>query len=132
VSAIVCVMAVLSTFALGEAADGRVTKKDARSLVLAVLRDQGTPVNSRKFELDEQTNPYFPDLDTFYAYFDMPKRLALIGTYAVNPRTAEIWDVGMCVQPRSLSVEQLQKALRFRYRLPVDKGIESAVRYVCT
>lgn len=93
------------------------TRKDAQSLVLAALRDQGTPVNSKKFELDDGTDPYFPELYSFWAYFDMPKHLALVGAYAVDPRTAEIWDVGMCVQPRSPSVMQLQMALRSHYHL---------------
>jgi len=117
------ILSVLLTFLISAfwvaliAAEGRITRKDAKRLVLAELKAEGYDIDSPKFELNNNTDPSFAGVYAFDAYFDTPDRLAHIDAYAVDPSTGALWDLGLCTQPKTPTVRQLQEVLQHRYNL---------------
>jgi hypothetical protein len=97
-----------------------ITVSEAKSLVEAVLQDQGHNIHSSKFELDKEEDKYFPSYYQFGASYDTPDRLIRIGTYMVDRYTAEVWDVWLCGQPKSKTMLKIQKSLRLKYGLPQE------------
>jgi hypothetical protein len=53
-----------------------------------------------------------PDYYMLHAYYNEPSHLASIGSYAVNRRTADLWERLECKRLRSKGLEALQKELR--------------------
>jgi hypothetical protein len=89
----------------------------AKSIVLTYLKSQGYEVKSKHFELDSKASNNLSEYFLFYAYFDTPTRLSSIGSYAVNKRTAELWERLSCKRLSSQPLAQLQNALRGRLDL---------------
>ena len=98
--------------ALAPAAEKEISREQARELVLKALKAEGYPTNSPKFELHDRDDPYFPEFHSFSAYFDTPDRFAAIGHYAVNPKTADVWEVMGCRRLKPRAIRALQKSLR--------------------
>jgi hypothetical protein len=96
---------------------GQITREDARSLVMAALQSKSYDVKSPKLEVDEETDPNFPSFMRFGVYYNTPERLATIGVFAVNPKTADLWDTGLCKRVITKSVRRLQETLQMRYQL---------------
>jgi hypothetical protein len=84
---------------------------------MAALRSKGYDVKSPKLEVDEETDPNFPSFMDFGVYYNTPERLATIAFFAVNPKTADLWDTGLCKQVITKSVRRLQETLQMRYQL---------------
>lgn len=112
--AFICVCNVTVTLAK----EASITREEARSLVLAELERRGYHTASPKFELDDNKG-WVPGYYTFDAYFDTADRLAHIDTYSVDPRSAELWEDGLCKIIKTPSVRRLQKELRAERQLPV-------------
>jgi hypothetical protein len=117
-------LAVLFCFALclgGEtstAADShKVTVAEARQLVETGLKDKGYDVSSPQFELDEEANSFFPNFYHFGASIDSKTRFVRVGSYAVDPRTADVWDEMLCERLQSPSLAQSQARIRKKYKL---------------
>ena len=91
-----------------------ITRRQARELVLKVLEAQGTPIRSPKFDLEDSpaNEKYFPGFYSFDAYFDTASRLATIGHYDVNRRTADVWEGIGCHRLNPPAIRPLQKLLR--------------------
>lgn len=104
-----------------QGAPGRITREDARSIVLATLQARGYDIKSPKLEVDEETDPYSPDFLHFGVSYDTPDRLARVGSFAVDLKTADLWDTGLCKRVKGKNVQRLQKIFRLRYRLPTPK-----------
>jgi hypothetical protein len=100
---------------------GQITRKDARSLVIATLQARGYDIKSPKLGVEEETDPYLPNFFHFGVNFDMAERLATVGSFAVDPKSADVWDKGLCKRVRTKNVRQLQKTLRLRYQLGAAK-----------
>jgi hypothetical protein len=96
-----------------------ITRNQARQLVLKVLQAQGTPTNSPKFDLEDNTGneKYFPGFYSFDAYFETSNRLATIGHYDVNRRTADVWEGIGCHRLAAPAIKPLQRSLRKRIGL---------------
>jgi len=108
-----------------QADPGHITRDDARSLVVATLLARGYDIQSPKLEVDEEAVPSFPNFLFFGAYYDTPDRLARVGSFAVDPKTADLWDIGLCEPVKKKNVRRLQKILRLRYRLGMTRMQES-------
>ena len=91
------------------------TLKEARQLVLTLLKAQGTPVDSPHFDLEEASSA---ELYKFYAYFDTPTRLNAVGFYGVSRRTADVWELVLCTPVLSKAIAPLQRRLRKEMGLP--------------
>ncbi len=92
-----------------------VTREEARQLVLKALGGETSFTRLPKFGLDYYKDPYFPGFHFFEATWDNPRRppaSVVLGHYAVNRRTGDVWDVGLCkrLDPRAARV--LQRSLR--------------------
>jgi hypothetical protein len=120
--AIISLLFVAPMSVAAQAPQGQITREDARSLVIATLQARGYDINSPKLEVEEETDPYFPSFFHFSVYFARPERLATIGSFAVAPKTADVWDTGLCARVRTRNVRRLQKTLRLRYQLGTAQG----------
>jgi hypothetical protein len=92
-----------------------VGREEARNLVLKALEAETSFVRLPKFGLDYYTDPYFPGFHFFEATWDNPHQppaSVVLGHYAVNRRTADVWDVGLCKTLDPPVVRTRQKALR--------------------
>lgn len=96
-----------------------ITHAEARTLVLKALQAQGTPTKSPKFDLEDNTGApkYYPGFYFFDAYFNNPLVLTAIGHYAVNRRTADLWEWIGCHRLGPPAIKRLQKALRRKINL---------------
>jgi hypothetical protein len=102
---------------------GQINLEDARSLVIATLQARGYDINSAKLGVEEGKDSYFPNFYHFEVYFDTPARLAAVGFFAVDPKTADVWDKGFCKRIKSKQVRDIQKTLRLRYQLDKEHNI---------
>jgi hypothetical protein len=60
----------------------------------------------------EAVNASPPEYYMFHAYYNTPTRLNSVGAYAVNKRTADLWERLSCQRLNSPQLTQLQKDLR--------------------
>ena len=89
-----------------------ITPTQARELVLQTLQQQGFPTRASTFELDDENDKYFPHFYTFHAYSNSDTRLVSTGVFAVNKRTADVWDESVCVKINLTGIRALQTRLR--------------------
>jgi hypothetical protein len=94
---------------------------DAKLLVETALQERGFPIHSSNFELDKLDNYYYPDFFIFAAYHNTATRFAHNGSYAVNRRTAEVWDQGLCRLLATDRVRQLIIKFTNKYKLKRHK-----------
>jgi hypothetical protein len=93
-----------------------VTLEEADALVTAFLNDRGN-TKLPSFELDKHSDSYFPQFLYFEGIFDNPGGSCNLGFYAVDPKTADVWDGVYCARARSASLVKLQAAIRNRIGL---------------
>lgn len=98
-----------------------ITMNEAKELVSAMLRtDDWT--NLPGFVIaDPSIMPEFPDFYMSDPYWDNPGRSVLVGHYAVERTTADVWSFPVCGRYRSPMLTKLQQACRNRI------GMTSAV-----
>jgi hypothetical protein len=105
----------LSTFS---AADGRrtISAEEARHLVLEAL-----PLKTRqlpKFGLDQYQDPHFPQFYFFTAtWAGPPNGSAVVGNYAVDSSTGDVWSAIQCEKEDSPALRKLQKEIRLQIGL---------------
>ena len=92
---------------------------EANSLIYAFLNSSGC--TDRSCGLDEYTNSYFPQFYFFEATWDNPNGSPIIGHYAVDPRTGDVWDAIVCGRLTSPALIKLQKAVRKQIALTEEK-----------
>lgn len=90
----------------------RITRSQARDLLLRVLEKKGYPVTAKNFELDDTNDSYYPDFYSFQSYSNSESRLVSTGVFAVNNRTADVWDALPCRRLELRMIKPVQKELR--------------------
>ena len=86
-----------------------ISREQAKTVVLAYLQSKGYKTETAEFALDD--NPDEKDLPDFYlfdAYYNTRTRLTSVGAYAVDRKSAALWQRVSCEQVVSDSVVQLQ------------------------
>jgi hypothetical protein len=73
-----------------------ITRNQARELLLQALQERGYPTRASNFELDNEDDKYFPNFYAFHSYSNSKTRLVSTGIFAVNKRTADVWDEAQC------------------------------------
>jgi hypothetical protein len=88
------------------------TLKEASKLVYEVVR-----TNNPGAEVVNRPDKYDPDF--FYFEVVVPNRVAspIVGHFAVNPWTGDVWDPGSCEQVNSPSLGKIQRSLRLKLHL---------------
>jgi hypothetical protein len=111
-----------------------ITRYEARQLVLRVLEAQRTPTKSPKFDIEDNTGNerYIPGFYSFIAYFDMPARLATVGSYAVNRKTADVWEDIGCRRLGPPAIKPAQRALRMKMGLSDKEYRKLSVTAPCS
>jgi hypothetical protein len=95
------------------AATRAISRDQAKSVVLAYLQSKGYKTETAEFTLDD--NPDEKDLPEFYlfdAYYNTATRLTSVGAYAVDRKSAALWQRVSCEQVGSDSVSKLQEKYR--------------------
>lgn len=85
----------------------------ARTIVLTYLQSTGIDTKSKHFELDPApADGSGPEYYLFEAYVDTPLLLTSAGFYAVDKRTAVLWNRMTCQKMNSKPLTQLQNTLQ--------------------
>jgi hypothetical protein len=94
-----------------------VTDGEARELVIAALPSSAKHLP--KFGLEGGLDSHDPRFYVFTAYWaGAPNGSMVIGNYAVDTSTADVWDAVMaCRELRTQALRKLQKEVRSRLRL---------------
>jgi hypothetical protein len=103
-------------------ADGKrrtLTPEEGRELVYALLRPSGC--TTQTCDVKNVQNKYFPQLFLFDGFWSNPTGSPHIGGWAVDPRTADLWDANVCVEYRPTGVARLQQVLRNRIGLTEEQ-----------
>jgi hypothetical protein len=104
---------------LGSLANGRtITLSDARKLVreaLAASDSNGPSVKIERFRYN-----YAPEFYVFMAWWPNPAGSPLLGYYAVNPWTGDVWDVMGCKRISSPAIEKEKESIRRRSKLAAE------------
>ncbi len=86
-------------------------------MVYRALESQGA-TKLPKFGLEHYKNDYFPDFCFFEASADHPgPGSGVVGHYAVDRSTGDVWDGVVCRELRSPGLENLQRTVRKRIGL---------------
>jgi hypothetical protein len=94
-----------------------ITRSQARDLLLQALQKKGYPIRASNFELDDEDDKYFPNFYTFHSYSNSRSRLVSTGVFAVNNRTADVWDESLCHKIDLPEIRPLQSKLRKQIKL---------------
>ena len=92
-----------------------ISVQEARELVCAYLAPTGC--TKTKCEVLQLQDTYFPQLYFFEALFPNPTGSPHIGSWAVDPKTADLWDANICAEYSNRRVAKLQMQLRKRIGL---------------
>lgn len=91
---------------------GGISQDQAKSLVLAYLKESGVRLDAADFDLEsDPTDPEIPDFYLFSAYYNSRDSLKIIGAYAVNRRTAALWQRLNCEELKSETLDKLKDKL---------------------
>jgi hypothetical protein len=97
-------------------ANGRTISRDAANKLvreaLVALHEDGPSVKIVRFRYD-----YAPEFYSFTAMWPNPDGDPLIGYFAVNPWTGDVWDVMGCRRITSPAIEKEQESIWKRSRL---------------
>jgi hypothetical protein len=97
--------------------------------VLTFLTSQGYKTKTPKLDVEvDPADPGFPDFYMFYVHYDTATRLNSVGTYAVNRKTAALWERVGCEELKSKDLEQLQNSLRGEMGLSGADGRDSETK----
>lgn len=88
------------------------TRAQARELLFAALKARGYPTKSPSFSLEDRRDRYIPDFYAFDAYSNLRDRLVSTGHFAVNRKTADIWEDVTCKRLDIPSIKEAQEKLR--------------------
>ena len=114
-----CVYLVIASLsgplAEGEAKRLTISREESRDLVYALLEPSGC--TRRTCDIETLQDEYFPQLFLFEGLWSNPTGSPHIGAWAVDPKTADLWDANVCVEYRPTRVTVLQQRLRRRIGL---------------
>jgi len=89
-----------------------IARDEARRLLLQGLQERGYPTRAANFSLEDVDDPYFPNFYSFQSYSNLPQRFASTGVFAVNKKTADVWDSLLCKRVESRKIKSVQKKLQ--------------------
>jgi hypothetical protein len=95
------------------AAAKTISRDQAKTVVVAYLQSKGYKTESAEFALED--NPDEKDLPDYYlfdAYYNTRTKLTSLGAYAVDRKSAALWQRVSCEQVSSDALEQVQSRLR--------------------
>jgi len=95
-----------------------ITIEQGRQLVYALLKQSGCTAGT--CAVDRLSNNYFPQFIFYQAFWPNPSGSPLIGSWAIDPQTADIWDANLCAEYSSSAVVRLQQRLRKRIGVTQD------------
>lgn len=126
-SCVVFLTLFLSAFA--QQATRRVSVDEAKDLVLAALPAKAKQLP--KFGLEGGVDPTYPHFYIFMAYWEgAPNGSMVIGHYAVDYSTADVWDAVMACE--ELSTPALQKMqMKIRSRIGLSKSDYHKIKGTC-
>jgi hypothetical protein len=88
-----------------------ITRDEAASLVRAFLRSKGYDTKAAPLDVEDSA-----DSDSHFFMFavsvDTPQRLVKIGSYGVNSRTGDIWELVQCKRITSKAIARKQNEIR--------------------
>ena len=142
VTTVVCLCALMLTLPGSQAASGvqlhgqplpqrHLTQQDASVLVYKSLEETTSWTRLPRFGLDPYTDPYFPDFFFFEVSYDNPVGSVVLGHYAVNPITGDVWEAIGCKRLRAKSVRPLQAQFRARSGLSKELLAKQRGRAPC-
>jgi hypothetical protein len=115
--------APLETSARPQSAFKLLTQDECRQMILSILKDQGHNMQNPTIELSDL--PYDQDFPDFYNIethdVDVNGNYPSLGSFAVDKRTGDVWDLIVCREYMSKSVTKLQQAIRKRLGITEDK-----------
>jgi hypothetical protein len=96
-----------------------VSEEEAEKLLIKALEKGGASKLPHFTTEPGYTNPDFPDFFFFLPlhYAPEPGGVAVIGTYAVDKRTGDVWDGAVCSELETHGLRKLQKSIRNRIGL---------------
>jgi len=100
------------------AQDRRISTDEARQLVLQVFKKYGPVV-----EVWQLKDSYDQSFLYFEAYWPNPTGSGNLGSYAVNPWTAEVWHADGCRRVISAELKRIQGDIRKRLGLTKQKHL---------
>jgi hypothetical protein len=127
---------VFSIFALvlrlpASAGPTAIARSQARDLVLRALQERGYPTTAKNFELDDGNDKYFPNFYWFQSYSNSEVRLVSTGIFAVNKKTADIWDTLLCKRIDLAALRPLQEKLRKQAEVTAQEYAELTKEAPC-
>lgn len=117
---------------IAAAAAREITREQARYLVKTVLQAKWQYNKLPGFGLEFYTDKYFPDFFFFEATWNNPRGSVVLGHYAVNPRTADVWEIVGCRRLESHSIRNLQQSLRKDIGLSEQQYRKLSARAPCS
>jgi hypothetical protein len=100
-----------------QASSRKLTVEEARELVQVAL-EPGGATKLPGFQIEaEPPIPEYPDFYYFEALWHNPGKSAVIGNYAVDPRTGDVWVSTVCKEMKSKVLKVKQKEIRNRIGL---------------
>lgn len=100
---------------MGEVEKATISIEQGRDLVYALLEASGC--TRRTCEIERFAEKDFPQFFFFEAFRSKPSRSPYIGAWAVDQRTADLWDANVCVEYGPISVIGLLERMRERIGL---------------
>jgi hypothetical protein len=126
ITVISCLTVASLVFALSTdstAEQPRISRNDARALVMAALQDKKVDVASPQFGLEDRPDMNeFPGWYQFDAYFDTPLIYHRSGGYGVFGATSEVWQEEPCRRLNGNRVRKLRMSLMTRYGLKTTRS----------
>jgi hypothetical protein len=114
------VLALLAAVSLVSSAgampvERELTRDQARTVVRIFLKSSGQKTDSVEFALEDQADaPELPGFILFDAYYNSADRLVNIGEYAVDRKSAALWERVACERLNSDELLRYQEQLRLQ------------------
>lgn len=126
----VAALTFVPALVFGQAGSGSkprtITVEEARDLVYALLASSGC--TKVKCDVDRFQDEYFPQFYFFEGLWPNPVGSPHIGSWAVDPKTGDLWDAVVCAEYRNSRVSRVQVLLRRRLGLTAESYLKLKAR----
>ena len=109
VEELLLIASALVAMAGAQPPDGKIGIEEARKLAYEAVK-----VHNPDATLISSPRAFDPDFYFFAATWPNPTGSPIIGYFAVNPWTGDVWNAAGCEHPTSKSIEKLQQEIRRR------------------
>lgn len=107
---------VICRISSAQASQARIDVEEARKLVYETVKTQNPGAS-----IIESPRAFDPDFYFFAATWPNPTGSPIIGYFAVNPSTGDVWNAASCRQLHSKSLTLLQRAIRRRFHFDAEQ-----------